>query len=56
LGTYGYAHGFAMVTDEDMPGILNYRYFDTVKTLGHFTEFVLLQPGGEAFFADVPRN
>jgi len=50
------ALGFPMVTDADMPGILNYRYFDTVKALGHYTEFVLLQEGGEAFFGDVPRN
>lgn len=50
------AQGFAMVADADMPGILNYRYFDTVKALGHYTEFVLMQPGGDAFFADVPRN
>lgn len=50
------AQGFAMVIDADMPGILNYRYFDTAKALGHYTEFVLLQPGGEAFFGDVPRN
>ena len=50
------AQGFAMVADADMPGILDFRYFDTVKALGHYTEFVLLQPGGEAFFADVPRN
>lgn len=50
------AQGFPMVTDADMPGILNYRYFDTARALGHLTEFVLMQPGGEAFFADVPRN
>lgn len=48
--------GFAMVVDAEMPGILNYRYFDTVALLGHYTEFVLMQPGGDAFFADVPRN
>ncbi|MDG2004492.1 MAG: VOC family protein [Novosphingobium sp.] len=50
------AQGFAMLTDADMPGILNYRYFDTTELLGHLTEFVLMQPGGESFFADVPRN
>jgi hypothetical protein len=50
------AQGFPMVTDENLPGILNYRYYDTVAALGHYTEFVLLQPGGESFFGDVPRN
>lgn len=48
--------GQKMVIDAQMPGILYYRYFDTVALLGHYTEFVLLQDGGEAFFADVPRN
>lgn len=50
------AQGFPMATDAEMPGLLYYRYFDTVRVLGHYTEFVLMQPGGEAFFADVPHN
>ena len=50
------AQGFPMAADAQMPGILNYRYFDTVGMLGHYVEFVLLEPGGESFFADVPRN
>lgn len=50
------ANGFPMVTDQEMPGLLYFRYFDTLALLGHYTEFVLLQPGGKEFFADVPRN
>lgn len=50
------ACGFPMVADAEMPGLLYYRYFDTVALLGHYTEFVLLQAGGPAFFADVPHN
>ena len=50
------AIGVPMVMDEEMGDILWYRYFDTVALLGHYTEFVLMKPGGEAFWADVPRN
>ncbi len=50
------AKGFPMVIDDEMPGILNFRYFDTVELLGHYTEFVLMQSGGEVFWADVPEN
>jgi hypothetical protein len=48
--------GIAMAIDDEMPGLLWYRYFDTLALLGHYTEFVLMLPGGEAFWADVPRN
>lgn len=48
--------GIAMVIDEELGDILSYRYFDTVALLGHYCEFVLMKPGGEKFWADVPRN
>lgn len=48
--------GIAMVIDDEMGDILHYRYFDTVALLGHYCEFVLMKPGGETFWADVPRN
>lgn len=50
------AQGFAMACDLEMPGVLNFRYFDTTDLLGHYSEFVLMQPGGDAFWEDVPRN
>jgi hypothetical protein len=33
-----------------------YYYLDTVRTLGHYCEFVCLGPAGRDFLADVPRN
>ena len=50
------ASGIPMVIDAEMGDILYYRYFDTVALLGHYCEFVLMKPGGHAFWEDVPRN
>lgn len=36
--------------------ILDYRYFDTVESLGHYCEFVRLKPAGKDFWANVPQN
>jgi hypothetical protein len=33
-----------------------YYYLDTVRTLGHYCEFVCLGPAGHDFLADVPHN
>lgn len=38
-----------------MPMYMHSQFHNTAW-LGHYAEFVMLQPGGEAFFADVPRN
>ena len=48
--------GIPMVLDEEMGDILYFRYFDTVPLLGHYSEFVLMKPGGEWFFEQAPRN
>jgi hypothetical protein len=50
------AAGVPMVMDEEMGDILYFRYFDTVPLLGHYSEFVLMKPGGEWFWEKVPRN
>jgi hypothetical protein len=48
--------GIPLVYDADMGDMLQFRYWDTVALLGHFSEFVLLGPGGKEFWDSVPSN
>ncbi len=35
--------------------VYEFFYADTVSQLGHWSEFICLKPGGEAFMAEIPR-
>ena len=48
--------GVAMAVDDEMEGLLSFRYWDTVALLGHYTEYVLMKPGGAGFWESVPKN
>ena len=48
--------GVAMVVDDEMEGLLSFRYWDTVALLGHYTEYVLMKPDGAGFWESVPHN
>jgi extradiol dioxygenase family protein len=48
--------GVPLAIDAEMGDLLSYRYFDTTPLLGHYSEFVLMKPGGRGFWESVPRN
>ncbi|MBB4614320.1 VOC family protein [Novosphingobium taihuense] len=45
--------GSAIATEGSMPGALDYLYVDTTPLLGHYLEYVRLDEGGRAMFAQV---
>jgi hypothetical protein len=47
--------GVGTALQMDLPGFLRCYYADTVRQLGHYTEYVYEFPGG-AYFAEAPRN
>lgn len=47
------AAGSAIATEGAIPGALDFLYVDTTAVLGHYLEYVRLDDGGRAMFAQV---
>ncbi|MDO7833469.1 VOC family protein [Sphingobium sp. HBC34] len=45
--------GTAVATEGSLPGALDFLYVDTSTQLGHYLEYVRLDEGGRAMFANV---
>ena len=45
--------GTAVAIEGSMTGVLDFLYVDTTASLGHYLEYVLLDEGGRAMFAQV---
>jgi hypothetical protein len=49
-------NGYARPLQGSVEGFLSYLYVDTRAHTGHFLEYILCEPAGQAFFDGVPRS
>jgi hypothetical protein len=48
--------GYPAALEGSVEGFLSYLYIDTRAHTGHFLEYILCEPAGQAFFDAVPRS
>jgi hypothetical protein len=48
--------GYPVSLKGSVDGFLSYLYIDTRPITGHYLEYILCEPAGQAFFDAVPRS